>query len=108
MNYHLFSSESVCEGHPDKICDQVSDAVVDAALTYNLHARVACETLVTTNKLILAGEITCPKKLPYKKIAQRVIKNLGYTKKEYNFGPNTNIEVYIHEQSPDIAVGVDG
>lgn len=63
MNYSLFSSESVCAGHPDKICDQVSDAVLDAALTLDLHSRVACETLVTTNKLVLAGEITCNKSL---------------------------------------------
>jgi S-adenosylmethionine synthetase len=107
MNYHLFSSESVCSGHPDKICDQVSDAILDAALSSDPNARVACETMVTTNKMILAGEITCTKKLPYKKIARDTIADLGYTKKEYEFGRNTDIEVYLHQQSLDIAAGVD-
>jgi S-adenosylmethionine synthetase len=107
MNYSLFSSESVCAGHPDKICDQISDAVLDAALRVDSHSRVACECLVSTNKLILAGEVTCTGRLDYQGIAQKVIKDLGYTKDVYNFGPKTNIEVYIHEQSRDIAVGVD-
>ena len=107
MNYSLFSSESVCAGHPDKICDQVSDAVLDAALKADPHARVACETLVTTNKLVLAGEITCSESLDYKSIARKVINDLGFTKDIYHFGPKTDIEVYIHEQSRDIAVGVD-
>ena len=107
MNYSLFSSESVCAGHPDKICDQVSDAVLDAALKVDPHSRVACETLVTTNKLVLAGEITCSQSLGHKSIAKKVIKDLGFTKDIYNFGPKTEIEVYIHEQSRDIAVGVD-
>lgn len=107
MNYSLFSSESVCAGHPDKICDQVSDAVLDAALKVDPHSRVACETLVTTNKLVLAGEITCSESLDYKSIARKVVNDLGFTKDIYNFGPKTDIEVYIHEQSKDIAVGVD-
>jgi len=107
MNYSLFSSESVCSGHPDKVCDQVSDAVLDAALKTDPHSRVACETLVTTNKLVLAGEITCSKSLDYKSIAAKVVKDLGFTKEIYKFGPKTDIEVYIHEQSRDIAVGVD-
>lgn len=107
MNYSLFSSESVCAGHPDKICDQVSDAVLDAALFADPLSRVACETLVTTNTLVLAGEITCPKKLNYEKIARDVIKDLGYVKNEYDFGPSTEVTVKIHQQSPDIAVGVD-
>jgi len=107
MNYSLFSSESVCAGHPDKICDQISDAVLDAALRVDPHSRVACETLVTTRKVIIAGEVTCSHSLDYKSIAEKVIKNLGFTKDIYNFGPKTDIEVYIHEQSRDIAVGVD-
>lgn len=107
MNYSLFSSESVCAGHPDKICDQISDAVLDAALKVDHHSRVACETLVTTNKLILAGEVTCTGHLDYHSIARKVIKDLGFTKDIYNFGPKTDIEVYIHEQSRDIAIGVD-
>ena len=107
MNYSLFSSESVCTGHPDKLCDQVSDAVLDSALAVDPHSRVACETLVTSNKLVLAGEVTCTHPLDYKSIARKVIKDLGFTKDIYNFGPKTDIEVYIHEQSRDIAVGVD-
>lgn len=107
MNYSLFSSESVCAGHPDKICDQISDAVLDAALKVDPHSRVACETLVTTNKLVLAGEITCSESLDYKSIARKVVNDLGFTKDIYHFGPKTDIEVYIHEQSKDIAVGVD-
>lgn len=107
MNYSLFSSESVCAGHPDKICDQVSDSVLDRALSLYPKSRVACETLVTTNKLVLAGEITCPKEIDYRSLAQDVVKDLGFTKKEFNFGPETDIEVYIHSQSPDIALGVD-
>jgi len=107
MNYSLFSSESVCAGHPDKICDQVSDAILDAALKVDPYSRVACETMVTANKLILAGEITCCQKLDYRKIAKKVIKNLGYTKDIYHFSPQADIEVYIHEQSRDISIGVD-
>lgn len=107
MNYSLFSSESVCSGHPDKICDQVSDAMLDAAINIDPNSRVACETLVTANKLVLAGEITCPKKIDYEKISREVIKDLGYTDPVYNFGSKTDIEVYIHSQSPDIALGVD-
>ncbi|KKT42780.1 MAG: S-adenosylmethionine synthase [Microgenomates group bacterium GW2011_GWC1_44_37] len=107
MKYSLFSSESVCAGHPDKICDQISDAVLDAAILANSHSRVACESLVTTDKLVLAGEITCPRPLDYRSLAQKVIQELGYTRDEYHFGPKTDIEVYIHEQSKDIAVGVD-
>ena len=107
MNYSVFSSESVCAGHPDKICDQVSDAVLDAAIKVYPKSRVACETLVTTNRLIMAGEITCPHKLNYAKIARDIIKSLGYTNPKFNFGPKTEIEAYIHAQSPDIALGVD-
>jgi len=107
MNYSLFSSESVCAGHPDKVCDQVSDSVLDSALSIYPKSRVACETLVTTNRLVLAGEITCPKQLDYESIARDAIKALGYTNPEFNFGPDTKVEVNIHSQSPDIALGVD-
>lgn len=107
MNYSLFSSESVCAGHPDKICDQVSDAVLDAALTADPKSRVACETLVTTNRLVMAGEITCRKKLNYHEIAKGVISSLGYTDSNFMFGPDTDIESYLHSQSADIALGVD-
>jgi S-adenosylmethionine synthetase len=102
-----FTSESVAAGHPDKICDQISDAVVDAALTADSKSRVAAETLVTVNRVVMAGEVTCPKKLDYIAIARSVIRSLGYTKKIYNFTDKSPVSVYIHEQSPDIAAGVD-
>ncbi|MCX6793983.1 MAG: methionine adenosyltransferase [Candidatus Gottesmanbacteria bacterium] len=102
-----FTSESVASGHPDKICDQISDAVVDAALTADSKSRVAVETLVTINRVVMAGEVTCPKKLDYAGIARSMIRTLGYTKKIYNFSDTSPISVYIHEQSPDIAVGVN-
>lgn len=108
MNYSMFASESVCAGHPDKVCDQISDAVVDAAISKFPKSRVACETLVTTNKIILAGEITCPDNLDFEKIARDKVKELGFTKKEFSFDDKTSsVEVYIHQQSPDIALGVD-
>lgn len=107
MNYPIFASESVCEGHPDKICDQISDAVLDEALSIYPKSRVAVETLVTKNRVVLAGEVTCPKKINYEKIAREVIKSLGYTREDYGFWDKSPIEVYIHQQSPDISVGVD-
>lgn len=102
-----FTSESVAAGHPDKICDQISDAIVDAALSVHPRSRVAVETLVTANRVVLAGEVTCVKKLSYQSIVRRVIKSLGYTKNTYNFTYKSPISVYIHQQSPDIAAGVD-
>lgn len=102
-----FTSESVASGHPDKICDQISDAAVDAALRIYNKSRVAVETLVTVNRIVMAGEVTCPKKINYEKLARDVVKSLGYTKDEYNFTYKSPISVYIHEQSPDISIGVD-
>jgi len=102
-----FTSESVAAGHPDKICDQISDAIVDAALAVDPTARVAVETLVTTNRVVLAGEVTCKKKLDYEGIARKTIKSLGYTNGKFNFSHKSPISVYIHQQSPDIAGGVD-
>lgn len=102
-----FTSESVAAGHPDKICDQISDAVVDAALAIDPRSRVAVETLVTTDRVVLAGEVTCPKPINYRGIASEVIHSLGYTNGMYHFFHHSPISVYIHEQSPDIAVGVD-
>lgn len=107
MKYKSFTSESVSAGHPDKICDQISDAVLDAALEVDPKSRVAIETLVTWEKVVIAGEVTCKKKLDYKKIAKDVIKDLGYTKKELHFSDKSDIEVFVHQQSPDIAQGVD-
>jgi len=107
MNYQVFTSESVAAGHPDKICDQISDAVLDEAIKVNPKSRVAVETLVTKDRVVMAGEVTCPKKLDYETIARRVIKDLGYTREEDGFWYNSPIDVYIHQQSPDIARGVD-
>lgn len=107
MKYSQFSSESVCAGHPDKICDQVSDAVLDADLKVDQKSRVAVETLVTTDKVVMAGEVTCTKNLDYENIARKVIKKLGYDKKELNFWDKSPVSVFIHQQSIDIALGVD-
>jgi len=107
MHYKIFTSESVAAGHPDKICDQISDAIVDAALSQDQNAKVAVETLVTKNRVVIAGELTIHSSLDYKKIAKGVIKDLGYTKKDYGFSTESPIEVFIHEQSPEIALGVD-
>lgn len=107
MNTTLFTSESVCSGHPDKICDQVSDAIVDAVLSKDSKGRVAVETLVTKEKVVLAGEVSAKVKINYEKIARGVIKNLGYTNPRFRFSNKSSVEVYIHEQSPEIAVGVD-
>jgi S-adenosylmethionine synthetase len=106
-NMQTFTSESVCSGHPDKICDQVSDAVLDEAYKVDKYSRVAVETMVTKNFLAMAGEVTTKAKLNYKKIAQRVIKDLGYTIPILNFSDKSEIIVKIHTQSPEIAVGVD-
>lgn len=102
-----FTSESVAAGHPDKICDQISDAIVDAALAASPRSRVAVETMVTKNRVVLAGEVTTPKKLAYAALARGVIKDLGYTNGMYDFSYHSPISVYVHEQSPDIAKGVD-
>jgi len=107
MNYPLFVSESVCAGHPDKICDQISDAVLDAALSVDKNSRVAVETLVTVNRIVMAGEVSCNKKLNYEQIARKVVTDLGYIIPELNFDANSQIDVLIHQQSKDIAVGVD-
>lgn len=107
MEYKYFTSESVCAGHPDKICDQISDAVVDAALGFDPKSRVAVETLVTTNHVTMAGEVTCKKSLDFRKIAREVIRDLGYTNKLFGFYHKSPIDVFIHQQSGDIALGVD-
>ena len=101
-----FTSESVCAGHPDKICDQISDAVLDAVLTQDPNGHVACETLAGFNRVIIAGEITAHAKIDIKKIAKEQIKRLGYTDPNYNFSYKSPIEVFVHAQSPEIAVGV--
>lgn len=107
MTKTSFTSESVCAGHPDKICDQISDAVVDAALTIDPFARVAIETLVTENHISLAGEVSARGEIEYEKIARDVIKKLGYTHKALKFTHQSPVHIFIHTQSPEIAVGVD-
>src|SRR5260221_3736870 len=103
-----FTSESVTEGHPDKIADQVSDAVLDAVLTADPMGRVACETLVTTGLVMVAGEITTSAVLDYSDLARDVIRDVGYTRAKYGFDAETCAVVSsIKRQSPDIAMGVD-
>ncbi|HLD11468.1 MAG TPA: methionine adenosyltransferase [Patescibacteria group bacterium] len=102
-----FTSESVCSGHPDKICDQISDAIVDAALSGDPHSRVAVETLVTENFVAMAGEVTSKVKLNYERIARSLIKKLGYDDPALRFTHESPMSVNIHTQSPDIKVGVD-
>ncbi len=101
-----FTSESVCSGHPDKICDQVSDSIVDAVLEKDNLGRVAVETLVTTNRIIVAGEITTKAKINFEKTIRNEIARLGYTDEKYGFSDKANMEIYIHEQSPEIGAGV--
>jgi S-adenosylmethionine synthetase len=104
----LFTSESVSEGHPDKVADQISDAIIDNFLAFDKNSKVACETLVTTGQVILAGEVKSNVYLDIQSIAREVIKEIGYNKSEYLFDGNScGILSYIHEQSPDINQGVD-
>ncbi|HHZ83925.1 MAG TPA: methionine adenosyltransferase [Acidobacteria bacterium] len=105
---HLFTSESVTEGHPDKIADQISDSVLDAILTEDPNGRVACETLVTTGLAILAGEVTTTCYVDFQKIVRDTIRDVGYTRAKFGFDYETCAVVSaIHGQSPDIAMGVD-
>ncbi len=107
MSY-LFTSESVSEGHPDKLADQISDAVIDNYLAFDSNSKVACETLVTTNLAILAGEIKSNSDLDEEKIVREVIKKVGYDNPDYLFDyKSCIINSYLHEQSPDINQGVD-
>ncbi|QEM08745.1 methionine adenosyltransferase [Mucilaginibacter rubeus] len=107
MSY-LFTSESVSEGHPDKVADQISDALIDHFLAFDAESKVACETLVTTGQVILAGEVKSKAYLDVQKIAREVINKIGYTKGEYMFdGSSCGVLSAIHEQSPDINQGVD-
>ena len=105
---HLFTSESVTEGHPDKIADQISDGVLDAILAQDPVARVACETLVTTGLAVIAGEITTSCYVDFQKVVRNVIKDVGYTRAKYGFDYETcSVLSSIHEQSRDIGQGVD-
>ncbi|MCS7000863.1 MAG: methionine adenosyltransferase [Bacteroidota bacterium] len=108
MATYLFSSESVGEGHPDKICDQVSDAVLDAILADDPDARVACECLATTGMIVVAGEITTSTYIDLPELVRNVIRDIGYTKAEYRFDADSCAIInVINKQSPDIALGVD-
>ena len=107
MSY-LFTSESVSEGHPDKVADQISDALIDHFLAFDPDSKVACETLVTTGQVILAGEVKSKTYLDVQKIARDTINKIGYTKGEYMFDGNScGVLSAIHEQSEDINRGVD-
>ena len=105
---YLFTSESVTEGHPDKVCDQISDAILDSILKSNPNGRVACETLVTTDLIVISGEITTDKHPDYKKVALDTIKSIGYNENNMGFSSkNVKIQLYLDEQSSHIAQGVD-
>ena len=104
----LFTSESVTEGHPDKICDMVSDSILDAILTDDPEARVACETMATTGIIYIMGEITTSADIKYDEIVRKVVKDIGYDNAAYGFDGNTcAVLSAVHKQSPDIAMGVD-
>ena len=106
---YLFTSESVSEGHPDKVCDRISDAVVDAFLGADPYARVAVETLATTNRIVLAGEVRGPASITHEvmeQAARDAVKDIGYDQDGFSWR-NAKVEVYVHSQSADIAVGVD-
>ena len=105
---NLFTSESVSEGHPDKVADQISDAILDACLEQDPMSHVACETFVTTDYCLIGGEITTKAHVNYDQIAREVIRDIGYTKPEYGFNADTvKVDVKIKTQSPDIAMGVE-
>jgi S-adenosylmethionine synthetase len=105
---YLFTSESVSEGHPDKVSDQISDALLDEFLAYDPNSKVACETLVTTGQVVLAGEVHTNTYIDVQKVARDTIKRIGYTKSDYQFEYNScGVMTLIHEQSQDINRGVD-
>src|SRR3989344_3797145 len=104
---YLFTSESVTEGHPDKVCDQISDAILDALLKQDADSRVAVETLTTTGLILIAGEVTTKGYIDAQKVARGVLKRIGYDKPEYGFNyDDCSVIVSLHEQSPDISIGV--
>lgn len=108
MVKRLFTSESVTEGHPDKICDQISDAILDAILTEDKEARVACETTVTTGMVLVVGEISTKCYVDIQKLVRKTIEEIGYTRAKYGFDADTcSVLTSLHEQSEDIALGVD-
>ena len=105
---YLYTSESVSEGHPDKVADQISDAVLDNLLAYDPQSKVACETLVTTGQVVLAGEVKSDAYVDLQEIARKTIRRIGYTKSEYQFDADScGVFSAIHEQSGDINQGVE-
>ena len=107
-NINLFTSESVSEGHPDKVADQIADSILDECLKVDPKSRVACEVFVTSNFVLIGGEISSKAKPDYKKIVKDVLTDIGYTKKEYGFSVDeVEVEVRVQQQSSDIAMGVD-
>ena len=105
---YYFTSESVSEGHPDKVADQISDALLDNFLAFDPHSKVACETLVTTGQVVLAGEVKSNTYVDVQQVARDVVNKIGYTKGEYQFsGDSCGVISLIHEQSQDINQGVD-
>ncbi len=104
---HVFTSESVSEGHPDKICDQISDAILDACMEQDPESRVACETLVTADLIVLSGEITTRAKVHWEEIARGVVRDIGYTTSDIGFcADNCKVFICLHPQSPDISQGI--
>ncbi|VAW46522.1 S-adenosylmethionine synthetase, partial [hydrothermal vent metagenome] len=105
---HLFTSESVSAGHPDKMCDQISDAILDAIIAQDTNARVACETLVKTGMVVLAGEITTTASIDYEQIVRKTVTDIGYNSSDIGFdGASCAVLNALGTQSPDIAMGVD-
>ena len=109
LKNYLFTSESVSEGHPDKVSDRISDMVVDSFISRDPYSRVACETLTTTNKVVLAGEVRGPeiKKDELIEKVRNCIKDIGYDQEGFTWKEATKIESHLHSQSADIAMGVD-
>ena len=108
MKGYIFTSESVSEGHPDKVADQISDALIDNFLAFDADSKVACETLVTTGQVVLAGEVKSEAYLDVQEISRKVINDIGYNKSEYMFDGNScGVFSAIHEQSSDINQGVE-
>ena len=108
MAKHLFTSESVTQGHPDKLCDQISDGILDAIIAQDKNARVACETMCTTGQVVIAGEITTSANININETARKIICEAGYDSSDMSFdGNDCGIVISVHKQSPDIAMGVD-
>ena len=108
MNSNLFTSESVTEGHPDKVCDQVSDAILDAIIKNDPNCRVACETLTTTNLVVVSGEVSTNNHPDYKQIIKNTINDIGYNDSQSGFSADSvDIQIYLDEQSAHIAQGID-